>query len=213
MVKGVTIMKLFVSFFLLFGLTACSSMQRSTSYSTSMQSQYQTAQDIKENQISKYELGLHRLARPLTKEEYDRLALRNEVKRLERSLISSLEKELYYKNKAFFKNDYERIEFLRIPDYSDRLKWLARNSFQQRLSSYTSEENEAIEQNDIMLHMSMQAVRESWGEPDAREISGSELHGNERWVYHSYQATSAGYQKEDRIIFFQNGRVIAWRTQ
>jgi hypothetical protein len=213
MVKGVTIMKLFMSFLLLITLSACSSLQRSTQYDTAMQSQYMTAQDIKENQISKYELGLHRLTRPLTKEEYDRLALRNEVKRLERRLVSSLEKELYYKNKAFFKSDYERIEFLRIADYSDRLKWLARNSFQQRLSSYTSEENEAIEQNDILLHMSMRAVRESWGEPDAREISGSELHGNERWVYHNYQATSEGYKKEDRIIFFQNGRVIAWRTK
>lgn len=197
-------------------LAGCSSLKRSHQYNTDPYrpgSMYKTPQEIKDEEVSKYEFGYNKYSRELNESEYGRLQQRIYLKRLERNLISRMDKDLYYKNKPFFRNDSERIAFLNIPDYSEKLKWLRMKGFASRVSTYSADEQEAIEQNDVLLHMSMNAVRESWGEPDAREISGSEFHGNEKWTYSNYQSSPEGYQRQNRTIFFENGRVIAWRTE
>ena len=102
---------------------------------------------------------------------------------------------------------------MRIPDYADQLRWLENRRFFNRLSNYSEEVREAIEQNDVILYMPMNAVREAWGEPDLQEASGSDYRGNERWTYKTYQSTMDGYRPQNRVIFFENGRVIAWRTE
>ena len=177
------------------------------------QSIYLSPQDIKDREITKHELGYHGLSRPLTEAEFEKLNTRLLLKKLERNLISTMDKDLYYRNRPFFRNDQERIEFLRISDFSDRIRWLKNRNFDARISSYSEDVQSAIEQNDILLHMSMNAVRESWGEPDRREVSGSHFHGNEKWTYHTYQSTPEGYRKQDRTLYFENGRVIAWETE
>ena len=207
-------MKTFFLFAISISLISCTTLRRSNEYTKyKEQDPYYTAQDMKDAELSRYELGIQNLNRPLTEAEYQALQMRLDVKRLERNLQSSLQKNLYYKNKAFFNGDRERIEFLQIEDYADQLNWLENRRFFNRLSNYTEEIKEAIEQNDLILHMPMSAVRETWGEPDLREVSGSDFHGNERWTYKTYQGTREGYKEQDRVIFFENGRVVAWSTQ
>lgn len=197
-------------------LTACKSMQRSHEHSTQAGrtgALYMTPQEVKDQEISRYEFGYNNYTRALSELEHNRLQQRVFLKQLERNLISTMDKDLYYRNKPFFRNDAERIDFLNIQDFSDKLKWLRQNNFDSRISNYSDDEREAIEQNDILLHMSMNAVKESWGEPDNREISGNEMHGNQKWTYFNYQSSPEGYQKQNRTLFFENGRVVAWQTK
>ena len=58
--------------------------------------------------------------------------------------------------------------------------------------------------------MSKQAVRESWGEPEAIEVAGNPVFGNERWRFIEQIASSEGYQTEGRMIYFEGGRVVGW---
>ena len=54
---------------------------------------------------------------------------------------------------------------------------------------------------------------ESWGEPEAVEVAGSQLYGNEKWVYTEYVPSSEGYQKEERVVIFEGGKVVGWQRQ
>lgn len=194
-------------------LTACSHLRPKTSeYTLGYNNSYRNAQEIKDEEMGRYELGLMRLSRSLSEAETQALQNRILLKQWERQIPSSVQRNLYFQHKAFFRNDLERIEYLQIPDYADQVSWLERRNFFQRLSNHSQEVQEAIQQNDILLYMPMNAVRESWGEPDAREISGQEYLGNERWTYKTYRADNEGYQEQERVLFFENGRVVAWQT-
>jgi hypothetical protein len=38
------------------------------------------------------------------------------------------------------------------------------------------------------------------------------MYGYERWNYHRFTPGSDGYQKENRVVYFESGRVVGWET-
>ncbi len=70
-----------------------------------------------------------------------------------------------------------------------------------------------VEQNDITIGMDMQAVRESWGFPDDVLMTGQEKHLNQIWKYSIPVQTPHDYYIEERIVKFQNGRVVGWESK
>lgn len=70
-----------------------------------------------------------------------------------------------------------------------------------------------IENNDISIGMDMRSVRESWGVPDQIYVTGEERHLNQIWRYSVPIQTSNDYVIEERIVNFQNGKVVGWRNR
>jgi hypothetical protein len=134
-----------------------------------------------------------------------------ELKRLERTEIEGRrDRDQYYKAKALLRSDAERIEFLRVGSFEGRDRWLRAQGINLASPKHAPDVQELITQNDIAVGMSKQAVRESWGEPEAVEVAGNPVYGNERWRYAEQIASSEGYQTEGRMIYFEGGRVVGW---
>jgi hypothetical protein len=64
----------------------------------------------------------------------------------------------------------------------------------------------AIESRDVVLGMTRQQVQSSWGEPQQREVAGTNGEGHERWTYGSRYSLNGS-----KIVIFENGRVAGWR--
>lgn len=64
----------------------------------------------------------------------------------------------------------------------------------------------AIESRDVVLGMTRQQVMSSWGEPQQREVAGTNSTGHERWTYGSRYSLNG-----NRVVIFENGRVAGWR--
>lgn len=63
--------------------------------------------------------------------------------------------------------------------------------------------------NDVVMGMSVQDVRESWGTPRDVEVAGNPDEGNQRWIYRS--GLTPGLNSE-RILYFEQGRLVGWET-
>jgi hypothetical protein len=37
------------------------------------------------------------------------------------------------------------------------------------------------------------------------------MYGNERWTYIQYNSTAEGFQKEERVVIFESGKVAGWK--
>jgi hypothetical protein len=70
----------------------------------------------------------------------------------------------------------------------------------------------AIQNRDIVLGMSMEEVREAWGTPTRVETAGEDDASNQRWTYRNglSQPWDLGGA---RIVVFESGRVAGWQTQ
>lgn len=79
-------------------------------------------------------------------------------------------------------------------------------------SLQSTDSQSLIENGDIAIGMSREAVRESWGTPQVVEVSGTSKFGNERWTYREYLPSRDGYVSQDRVIIFKSGRVAGWKT-
>lgn len=154
------------------------------------------------------ELGL--MGRPLSTEERGGLEQRIRLKRLEGQIATRRDKKQYYQIRSLLKNDRERMYFLSLPTYEARERWAANRGLNQKDEVYSDDMAKAIEGNDIALGMTQKAVMESWGDPDAVEVAGSQIYGYERWKYNRYVSGNEGYQKEMRIVYFEGGRVVGW---
>ena len=150
------------------------------------------------------------LGRPLSDEERITLESRIRLKRSETKLATKREKKQYYQIRSQLKNDRERMYFLSLPTYEARERWAATRGLGLKDETYTEEVAKVIESNDITLGMTQKAVTESWGDPDAVEVAGSQVYGFERWRYNRYVSGNDGYQKEMRIVYFEGGRVVGW---
>ncbi len=146
----------------------------------------------------------------LSESQQARVNTKMKLKFQERQLQSSAEKEQYYKYQSLMTSDRARLEFLKLNSYQEREAWIQRNSLSN--INYSSEVQAAIENNDIVIGMPKQAVIESWGEPDSKDIAGDPVYGNERWKYIQYSSTPEGYILEERYIYFENSRIRSWRT-
>lgn len=210
---------LLISLFTLYGLTACSILQRDPrSGYGSLESQgtrpidfYQEKQIHLESQ-AKEELGLE-ISRPLEEKEQFALETRLRLQRLESKLESQQERRQYYQLKGMMKNDSERIYFLKLPTIEARERWAQNMGLVANEEVHSPEIADIIEKNDLVIGMSQRAVSESWGDPDLVEVAGNPIYGNERWKYSRYVSSHEGYQKETRLIYFEAGRVVGWETR
>lgn len=150
--------------------------------------------------------------RSLNENERGALETRLQLRRLESKLESQREKRQYYQVKGLMRNDQERMAFLRLPSIEARERWSRNRGLVANEEVHSDETAATIEKNDVSLGMSQRAVTESWGDPDLVEVAGNPVYGNERWRYSRYISSSDGYQKENRIIYFEAGRVVGWET-
>ena len=177
------------------GLTACSSLQRSNSsgygYTDEVNLNSQTPKNYFQmkrlNKVDrvKKELGYENKSM-LSEAEQRQLKLRLMLVDLEDRLETQAERQQYFKLKPYFKNDVERIRFLSLPSADLKRKWIQAKSISADEEEYSEQAIQAIEENDIILGMTKNAVKESWGDPDYVEVAGDKIYGNERWTYLKY---------------------------
>jgi hypothetical protein len=146
--------------------------------------------------------------------EIDKQAVRNRIllRRLERGLTIMQEREQYYAYKPYLRSDVDRIEFLRSGGREAKELFVKYRGLASAEKNFDGPTVKLIDANDIAKGMSREAVRQSWGEPDNIEVSGSQLYGNERWNYSKLVSTDSGYKHETRIIYFESGRVAGWES-
>lgn len=65
---------------------------------------------------------------------------------------------------------------------------------------------------DVGMGMTRSQVLRSWGDPVSVEAAGSQNSGNEKWTY-SEASTSYWQGRYERVIYFENGRVVGWQTR
>jgi hypothetical protein len=200
-------------------LSACSILQRSDSsgyaYRDDTNGSHDLALSYREDRAeytrdqAANEIGIDG-TQELTEAQTTALATRIRLKNAERQVIGRREREQYFKNRPLMKSDLERLEFLSVPTYEGRAHWLNAKNISATNPTYSGDEMKAIETNDVILGMTKQAVKESWGEPEMVEVAGNPVYGNERWKYMQEISSSEGYQTEMRTIYFESGRVAGW---
>lgn len=154
------------------------------------------------------------LAREGLSDDEDAALLRVALKRAEQSLESRREREQYFVNKPYMKNDRERLKFLRLRTYEERENWLNEKGIGPDQENYPPEVKALIEMNDIAIGFTKKAVRDSWGEPELIEVAGNPIYGNERWYYSDYTSTAEeGYRSLKRIVYFESGVVVGWESR
>jgi hypothetical protein len=156
------------------------------------------------------ELGLQPSKR-LSDEERESLEKRIRLKRLEQTLISQKAREQYYNFKSSLDSDDERIIFLQLPTIEARDRYAIQKGIYFRSNKYLPQVRDAVKRNDIVLGMTKEAVLESWGEPEDVEVAGNSLYGNERWKYIEFVSTQEGFQREERMVIFESGKVVGWK--
>ena len=141
------------------------------------------------------------------------LAARQALKRLEKNLEGKSEREQYYKAKPYLRNDRERIQFLSLDSTAERDRFLNRKGINGDQVAHPPEIQSLIEQNDIAVGMTRQAVRESWGAPDDVDVAGNPMYGNEKWKYSEQTTSHNGFMTERRTVVFESGVVVGWETR
>jgi len=70
----------------------------------------------------------------------------------------------------------------------------------------------ALNEANLIRGMSTQEVRAAWGEPREVETAGDPRLCNEKWTY--YNGLSSRWSiSSTRIVYFEAGRVVGWRSQ
>lgn len=150
--------------------------------------------------------------RTLSQKERAELEGNVEVKRLESNIRSDEEYDQYNKYKSGM-SSRERAEFLKMRDTSARRRYVQAKDIREDRSRFTRTIASAIDDGDVALGMPKDAVRESWGDPELVEVAGNPALGNERWTYTRYLSSTEGYQREERVIYFEGGSVIGWERK
>lgn len=192
-------------------LSACALMTREQDY-TSVQDDEFAAYAAQKSGTSEAldELG-YSPSKKLDEEEQDALSRRMRLKRMERNVYTEKEREQYYNYRAYLESDEERIAFLSLPSYEARDRYAMQRGFYYRTNRFTPTVRDAVSRQDIILNMPKDAVMEAWGEPASIEVAGNKYYGNERWRYVDYVSTPEGFQKEERIVIFESGKVVGWQ--
>lgn len=66
---------------------------------------------------------------------------------------------------------------------------------------------------DIHMGMGSDGVLRTWGEPEKVDIAGHPAWGQQRWVYYKEIPTTRGYVRQQRIVYFEQNRVVGWETK
>lgn len=138
---------------------------------------------------------------------------KSRLKQLENSLSSQRELAQYSRALPWLKNDQEKIDFLELPGFEARQKWLNENDVTGRMNRINSQMQELVDAQDIALGMPESLVKKSWGDPDSIEVSGSPQFRNFRWKYNKYVSTPDGYKMERKFVYFEGGKVVGWEVE
>ncbi|MGE3974912.1 MAG: hypothetical protein AB7F59_10335 [Bdellovibrionales bacterium] len=147
---------------------------------------------------------------PRSKRQRRPANVENELYVLEKKISTESE----YNDYNNFKNnlsDKNRVEYLKQKDKNSRSRWLASVGVSD--AHYDATTQNAIEESDIVLGMPKDAVIKSWGEPEEVQVAGNPNYGNERWLYTHFESSTDGFQKQERFIYFEKGRVVGWQTK
>jgi hypothetical protein len=188
---------------LLFLITACSLIQRSP------ESGYGEERDPWKN--SKKTSRVERSSDEDVQEKNQ--SQKTVLRHLENALSTRKEVEQYSKVLPWFKNDAEKIEFLKLPGFEARQQWLQDNDFSSRSQSVTDSMKDLVDAQDIAVGMPEALVKKSWGEPETVEVSGNPQFRNFRWHYNRYVSTPDGYKKERKVVYFEGGKVVGWEVE
>ncbi len=195
------------------GLCGCTSMHRSqaSGYNAFSHEAPGFSRDRKfyDREKSTNELGLAQHSN-LSGEEVSAVDARTRLRKAEAMLEGKRERDQYFKNKPYLRNDFDRLQFLSLDNFADRGRWLTSHGVFGTDTPNAPEIQALIDINDLTTGMTKQAVKDSWGEPELVEVAGNPLYGNERWAYNEQLPSSDGFQTEKRIVYFEGGRVIGW---
>lgn len=201
--------KFFVLIFALSGLSACSLFDISSRERT-----YDASQELKEyyseRRGEERRYAQRQLGRSPASTEDGQVETRILLNRLEKQISTQSEKSIYYRFKPYLPSDNARIEFLRQPSLDAKTEWLRRRQISTENVEHPPAIQDMINNNDICIGMTRQAVQESWGEADLREIAGNPIYGNERWKYTASKSNESGFIQETRYVFFEGGVVSGW---
>jgi len=152
-------------------------------------------------------------SRTLTSDEEEILDKRMKLKRLETHLTDMRERDQYFKYKSYLDNDDERINYLELPSIEARDRYAMEKGIYYHANRFSPAVRDAVSRSDIILGMNKEAVVDSWGEPATVEVAGKEVFGNEKWSYVDYVETPEGYQRQERIVIFEAGKVAGWQRR
>ncbi len=183
---------------LLIGQLSCVSMERSS------QSGYVNYQPGDSSEVSVYEKAINEQVRTRKK--------KSEIEVLESSIRTGSEYDYYAEAKPVLKNERDRKEFLTQKSRNQQKRWLASRGISE-LSLYEPAVRQAIDEGDIALGMSKEGVLKSWGDPENVEVAGNPDYGSERWLYTHFEPSQEGYQTQQRMIYFERGKVVGWETR
>ncbi len=138
---------------------------------------------------------------------------RTKLTKAERALEGKREREQYFRNKPFMRSDRERLEFLSLENYDERQRWLNAKGIHGSTTPHAPEIQALVDINDITVGMTKNAVRDSWGEPELVEVAGNPIYGNERWHYSEQTSSTEGYRTQQRLVYFESGRVVGWESR
>ena len=198
------------------GFFGCATFERSarSGYGDSFYEPSRAQDFLRERDHHRWQQGAAELGmadtQNLSDADQERVKERVELHRLERRLEASRERRQYFNHKPLFANDRERLYFLNLPGFEAREAYLDRRGLRPGQESHPDHIADLIEKSEVALGMSRKAVQESWGDPDAVEVAGDPVYGNERWKYTRMVANNSGFEKELRIIYFESGRVVGW---
>lgn len=185
-------------------LSACSSIERSR------ESGYAGSRSQPRTSFSRSSVNIDQGGRV---SEQENISQKTRLKQLENSLSTRKETEQYSKALPWFNGDAERIDFLSLPGFEARQRWLTQKDFNSRSALVTQSMKDLVEAQDIALGMPQSLVRQSWGDPETVEVSGNPQFKNERWRYNKYVSTQDGYKPEKKVVYFEGGKVVGWEVE
>ena len=180
---------------LVLGQMSCVSMERSA------QSGYKNYRIGDSNEVSVYERTINDQVRKRRK--------KSELEVLESNIRTESEYEYYDEARPLLKTEKDRREFLSQSNRNQQKRWLASRGISE-LSLYEPSVRQAIDDGDIAVGMPREAVLKSWGDPDSVEVAGNPDYGSERWLYTHFEPSTEGYQTQQRMIYFERGKVVGW---
>lgn len=165
------------------------------------------------NSETRYLESGYNLEQNITEEEFSQNVPNRMIRIGAEKKLRGLEEKRQYSQFKSLMTESERVEFLKLEDIYARDRWLDENGFSTPEKRHNREVASLIEKNDIAIGMNRLAVKDSWGDPDELEIAGNPTRGNERWTFVESIGSSDGFKVQERVVYFENGKVIGWETK
>jgi hypothetical protein len=148
-----------------------------------------------------------------SEDEFSKIKSKYQIRKAELLLNNQRELSQYNKIVSLFKDEDEQLEFLSLGSFEEKQLWMKQNEVLSRAKQPSAEYASIISNQDIAIGMTEDWVRQSWGEPESVEYSGNPAFKNQKWQYRRFISSTEGYKKENRIVYFEGGKVIGWDSE